>query len=249
MKWVRWRRSWVENMSTSSNFNFTTNELTTKGIVCLENQSFNDQELLELAHTLSSRKDKALLEWDFGPIMEMKFSASAKNYLFSEEEVPFHWDGAFLKEPKYLIFFCTESSGGAGGEGMFCDTRGVYHALSGDEKKQLQKLKLEYKTEKLAHYGGSIEVPVLQNHPDTGEKILRFALPVQSKKNPVTRTILSGNENLCLRIEELLRDENHIYQHTWKKGDLLIVDNFSYIHGRHSLGENLRRSFKRVQVL
>ena len=92
-------------MSTSSNFNFTTNELTTKGIVCLENQSFNDQELLELAHTLSSRKDKALLEWDFGPIMEMKFSASAKNYLFSEEEVPFHWDGAFLKEPKYLIFF------------------------------------------------------------------------------------------------------------------------------------------------
>jgi len=236
-------------MSISSDIKFLKNELIDKGIVCLENQSFDDLQLLELAQDLSSREDKALLEWDFGPIMEMKFSPSAKNYLFSEEEVPFHWDGAFFKEPKYLIFFCTESSGGAGGEGVFCDTRSIFRSLSVIEKKELKNLIMEYRTQKLAHYGGSIEVPVLQHHPDTGEEVLRFALPVNSKKNPVTRTTLSGDESLCLRIDELLGDENHIYQHTWKKGDLVIVDNFSFIHGRRSLGENLGRSFKRVQVL
>lgn len=36
-----------------------------------------------------------LLGWDFGNVMEMRVHESPKNYLFTHDKVPFHWDGAF----------------------------------------------------------------------------------------------------------------------------------------------------------
>src|ERR1700733_14393686 len=51
----------------------------------------NRETFLEYCHSFPNRET---LEWDFGPVMEMKETPGAKNYLFSREKVPFHWDGA-----------------------------------------------------------------------------------------------------------------------------------------------------------
>lgn len=48
-----------------------------------------------------------LLSWDFGPVMEMKVDKQPKNYLFTEGDVPLHWDGAFHQEPRfYSLIVC-----------------------------------------------------------------------------------------------------------------------------------------------
>ena len=204
-------------------------------------KDLSEEKLLELA-----RSHGELLHWEFGPVMTMKFDAEAKNYLFSDEAVPFHWDGAFYKEPKLLLFYCTESEG-KGGETIFADTTALWNSLTESEKEECRNVTLTYTTEKKAHYGGSITVPLVQKHPVTGETILRLAEKVETEKNPVTLTIDGAGEDFYERMTKKLYES--ALSHSWEKGDLLIVDNFRFLHGRNPLGTNRRRTFKRIQIL
>jgi alpha-ketoglutarate-dependent taurine dioxygenase len=212
----------------------------------LKSQTLNDESLLQFARSLG----RDLLSWDFGPIMEMKFDREAKNYLFSDESVPLHWDGAFFKEPSKLLFYCTESEG-EGGETVFVNTEMIWEDLSEEEKKMCCGVRMIYKTEKLSHYGGLIDVPLVQTHPVTGKTIMRMAEKVETKLNPVELRILGTNneEGFYQFMVSKLYDPKYQYVHRWEKGDLVVCDNFTYLHGRKSLGQNRKRTFKRIQIL
>lgn len=225
---------------------------TTKSSFMLKrNVDFSESELLEFAMSISpvegGIKEK-LLHWEFGPIMTMKHDVNASNYLFSDEAVPFHWDGAFFKEPKYLLFYCTESEG-EGGETTFVDTTKLWNSLTPSEQDECLKVTLTYETAKLAHYGGKITLPVVQSHPVTGKKILRLAERVDTKLNPVTLKIdgVRDAEDFYQTMVKKLYE--NAFVHSWTKGDLLCVDNSTYLHGRQALGLNRKRTFKRIQIL
>lgn len=219
----------------------------------LKSQQFEDEELIEYAASMSKKEgtlqDK-LLHWDFGPLMTMAYTQNAKNYLFSDGPVPFHWDGAFYVEPRFLLFFCTESQG-TGGETIFCNTERIWQSLSESEKERCRKIRLRYSTEKLAHYGGVIEVPLVQSHPVSGRPILRMAEKVTTSLNPVELEILGAEDQTEFYhwLVQKLYCPEFLYNHSWEKGDLVICDNFTYLHGRKALANNLKRSFKRIQIL
>ena len=197
-----------------------------------------------------ARSRGELLHWDFGPLMEMKYDQAAKNYLFSKGPVPFHWDGAFYKEPEALLFYCTESSG-RGGETLFTDTEKIWESLSDSDRDTLRGITLTYRTQKLAHYGGEIRVPVVQTHPRSGKTILRLAERVESELNPVELTIEGAQDSHAFYawMVSLLYNPRFLTVHAWEKGDLLTCDNFTYLHGRSALGENRSRTFWRIQIL
>ena len=223
------------------------------GITILKNQNFSKDELLNFAQTLSDKTgsiEEKLLHWEFGPVMEMKFDRLAQNYLFSDEAVPFHWDGAFYREPQKLLFFCEESEGN-GGETLFVNTELIWKSLTPDEKKKCLNVILTYRTERKAHYGGEIKVPLVQMHPKTGEIILRLAEEVETVLNPVTLEIsgVKDAETFYQALRTKLYDPAFMYEHAWHKGDLLVCDNFTFLHGRRALSGNLKRSFKRIQIL
>lgn len=222
-------------------------------MLILKSRQFNDEELLRFAEERSreegGRKEK-LLHWDFGPLMTMSYDREARNYLFSDEAVPFHWDGAFFREPKELLFYCTQSEG-EGGETLFVNTEKIWEDLSSEERKLCLNVKLTYRTRKLAHYGGEINVPLVQTHPVSGKTILRMAEKVETELNPVELTI-SGVRNAEQFYNEMIKklyDPRYLYEHRWEKGDLIICDNFTFLHGRRSLGANRKRTFKRIQIL
>ena len=216
------------------------------GLTIRRNQSFDRESLLRFA----TQGGRELLHWDFGPVMEMKYTQDAVNYLFSDECVPLHWDGAFFKEPRQLLFYCTESEG-RGGETLFSNTELVWESLSAAEKKLCEQVTLTYRTQKKAHYGGEIKVPLVQKHPRTGKAILRMAEKVETKLNPVTLDIsgVSDPEEFYGLMTAKLYDERHLVTHEWEVGDLVICDNFTFLHGRKALGLNKTRSFKRIQIL
>lgn len=213
----------------------------------------SDKDLIEYAAGLSQKagdlRDK-LLHWDFGPLMNMSYLSDAANYLFSAEKVPFHWDGAFYKEPVALLFYCTESSG-EGGETLFSNTEKIWDSLSMEQKQKAEKITMTYRTEKKAHYGGEIRVPLVQKHPRTGKTILRLAERVETALNPVELIIdgVSDGEEFYQFLKEKLYSPEFMIAHKWEKGDLLVCDNFTYLHGRNALNLNLKRSFKRLQIL
>ncbi len=219
----------------------------------LKCKNFSDDELIDFARGLSSFNGdirEQLLHWDFGAVMTMKFDPAATNYLFSDEAVPFHWDGAFYREPRFLLFYCLESEGG-GGETLFADTEKIWESLSVDDRARCEKIQLTYRTKKLAHYGGEIKVPLLQSHPVTKRPILRIAEKVETALNPVELTVAGfpGCEEFFHGLVQMLYREEYLTEHCWESGDLVIIDNFKYLHGRRALGNNRHRSFKRIQIL
>ncbi len=205
----------------------------------------SDAQLINFSHQLGHGP----LKWDFGEIMLMQYKPNAKNYLYSREEVPLHWDGAFHQEPRYLIFNCLKSQG-EGGETLFSNTQKLFMSFSKKEKSILEDVAIEYETEKIAHYGGKIKVNIIQNID--GKETLRFAERVKNQLNPVRLKIHSSKihpEFIYRFLKNKIRSHQYLYKHSWREGDLLIIDNRYTIHGRCALGKNTQRQFKRIQVL
>ncbi len=195
-----------------------------------------------------------LLHWESGPVMEMKESPDAKNYLFSNERVPFHWDGAFHKEPGYLVFNCIEAPPkGAGGETLFSDTETIWEKASPEERRLWSGIRLTYETGKLAHYGGKITVPMAQRHPRTRHPILRFAEEVTTELNPVSLSVDGIPDESKARflssMKEIIYSPEYCYRHQWTKGDLLIADNHALLHGRNAFVRDCARHLRRIQIL
>ena len=125
-------------------------------------------------------------EWEFGAVNNLEVRPDAKNYLYTNREVPFHWDGAFAgRIPGVIVFHCEQAPDPeSGGETLFCDTTALLSQADPETKSLWKGIEITYSTEKVAHYGGSFTSRFLGRHPDTGEEVVRFAEPVHDL-NPV----------------------------------------------------------------
>lgn len=200
------------------------------------------------------RRFGEVLEWDFGEVNELRVRDGAGNYLYTNREVPFHWDGAFVgRVPRYIVFRCESAPpAGAGGETLFCDTRRVLERAAPGVRESWARVSITYTTEKVVHYGGRFTAPLLAAHPSGGEPVLRYAEPVDDL-NPV-RLEIEGvaaqvREAFLLDMSRRLRDPEVCYAHAWRDGDLLVADNHALLHGRRAFAESAPRHLRRVNVL
>jgi alpha-ketoglutarate-dependent taurine dioxygenase len=195
-----------------------------------------------------------ILTWEFGAVNELRTRAEAKNYLYTDHAVPFHWDGAFVgRIPHYIVFHCEDAPPpGGGGETLFCDTVQLLERLRPEQREAWNGVSVTYSTEKVAHYGGSFTSPLLATDPETGQEILRFAEPVEDL-NPVRLQIdgipAEAQARFLREMHAFLRDPALCYAHPWLAGDVLIADNFTLLHGRNAFRDPERRSIRRVNVL
>ena len=208
----------------------------------------NDEQLSGFCSGLGE-----VLEWDFGPINELRVQSDAKNYLYTNHEVPLHWDGAFVgRIPRYIFFQCEDASPGNGGETLFCDTVRLLKDADSREVNLWKQISIRYSTEKIAHYGGSFVSHLLSTHPVSGENTIRFAEPVKDL-NPVSLDI-SGLPKQAVDgfLDDLgkrMRNPKYCYAHDWRTGDIVIADNHALLHGRRAFRQDAKRHLRRVNIL
>lgn len=207
------------------------------------------QELPEFCARLGK-----ILEWDFGAVNDLRVRPDTRNYLYTNREVPFHWDGAFVGTvPNYIFFHCDVAPPPAhGGETLFCDTS-LLLANAPREKQELwQRTTITYTTEKIVHYGGEFSSPLICSHPISGDETVRFAEPV-TDLNPVQLEIAGIPEaeraEFLADMHSRLHDETACYAHEWRTGDIVIADNHMLLHGRRAFLANAERSIRRVNIL
>lgn len=200
------------------------------------------------------RRFGEVLGWDFGEVNDLRVRAEAGNYLYTNHEVPFHWDGAFVgRAPRYIVFQCESAPPhGAGGETLFCDTRLLLERAAPGVREAWGRVQITYSTEKVVHYGGTFNSPLLARHPSSGEQVLRYAEPVDDL-NPVRLEIEGvaegSREAFLLDMRRRLREPEVCYAHAWRDGDILVADNHALLHGRRAFGESAPRHIRRVNVL
>lgn len=195
-----------------------------------------------------------VLEFDFGVVNELSTRTDTKNYLYTNRDVPFHWDGAFIGRIPSLIFFhCDEApEAGSGGETLFTDTSLMLEAASTEIRAKWESINITYTTEKIVHYGGSFSSPMIMSDPRTGKAVIRYAEPV-TDLNPVTLDINGlpdgEREAFIIDMHERLNQPSVCYSHSWQDGDLLIADNHTLLHGRRAFNVESKRRIRRVNIL
>jgi alpha-ketoglutarate-dependent taurine dioxygenase len=195
-----------------------------------------------------------ILEWDFGAVNDLVVHDAARNYLYTNHAVPFHWDGAFAGTvPRYIFFHCDLAPGpGDGGETLFCDTTRVLEHASLEQLALWEQIVITYSTEKIVHYGGTFTSPVIAKHPINLARVLRYAEPVVDL-NPVTLSIEGiAEEDRSAFIDDMgrrLRDARCCYPHRWLAGDLVIADNHTLLHGRDAFRSGASRHIRRVNIV
>ena len=211
--------------------------------------SLADTQLPEFCKRLGE-----ILEWDFGAVNELRVKSDARNYLYTNGEVPFHWDGAFVgRVPHYIFFSCDLAPApGKGGETLFCDTTRLLAQAPLEQRERWEHATITYTTEKIVHYGGTFNSPMICRHPVTGGQVLRFAEPVLDL-NPVEleiNGIPEESQSEFLRdMHERLRGDEVCYRHQWQVGDVVIADNYVLLHGRSAFEPDAERKIRRVNIL
>lgn len=199
-----------------------------------------------------------LLRWDFGLVFEVTEHASPQNYLFTTGSVPYHWDGAFAAQEPFLQFFqCAEAPlGGEGGETLFCDTNRIFAAASPTTQAYWRTISINYFTDKVAHYGGQITVPLVADHPHEHYPVLRYAEPANDDTVRLNTPALeipglsqAESGKLLGNLKHLIYDSRYVYKHAWQPGDYLIADNHTLLHGRLAYRPQALRRLWRVHIL
>ena len=198
-----------------------------------------------------------LLSWDFGKVLNLVVHDNPENYLFTNGNVPFHWDGAFATAvPRFLFFQCLKAPAlGSGGETLFCDTTRVWQKANPLQREVWKTIEINYCTQKVAHYGGKITVPLVSEHPLTGNTTLRFAEPVDPDGylNPLFLEVAGlpaeqHDQFLSELIATLYLPQN-CFAHEWHEGDILVADNHALLHGRRPFKSNSSRHLQRVHII
>ena len=200
------------------------------------------------------RKLGEILEWEFGAVNDLRVDPDAKNYLYTNRAVPFHWDGAFLpRSPHYIFFHCDVAADRqSGGETLFCDTVRLLGHAPDELRKLWDEVVITYTTEKIVHYGGTFSSPMAGLHPTLGIRVVRYAEPVNDL-NPVQLSISGiSKEDQPAFIADMhsrLNDESCCHAYQWESGDIVIADNFALLHGRRAFSRQTERHIRRVNIL
>src|SRR5262249_36023595 len=70
-----------------------------------------------------------ILTWDSGAVLDLVVHDEPRNHLFTNGNVPFHWDGAFARAvPSFQLFQCLQAPlPGTCGQTLFCHTARLWH--------------------------------------------------------------------------------------------------------------------------
>lgn len=194
------------------------------------------------------------LQWAFGAINDLKVKVNAENYIFTDHEVPMHWDGAFVGTiPHIILFQCIvapkkEDMGGT----TFADTQKILEHAPAHKLEEWRKISVTYTTKKIVHYGGQITQRFVAKHEVEDKQVIRYAEPVDDL-NPVALDIkgLEGKspEAFIGEVKELLYHPDNLYTHRWEAGDIVLADNHTLLHGREAFKNPNERYIQRINIL
>lgn len=167
-------------------------------------------------------------------------------------ELQFHSDSAFLNHPLMgtLLYGVTLPS--TGGNTLFANTYMSHDALSEGRKKTLATLKAinvydyatQVRTGRLDRTKSPHAIhPVLRTHPETGRKAI-YVNRLMTEEF-VDFPEIEG-DTLLTELFDLIERPEFVYEHIWRKDDLLLWDNRCTQHARTDFPATETRLLRRV---
>lgn len=127
----------------------------------------------------------------------------------------------------------------SGGGTSIADMRAAYWSLEEQERRELDGLRTvnsldpertDMRLEDLAKYGAPVVHPMVRTHPVSRERAIYF--------HPTKTAYIEGmtpqasRDYLAALVERIIKPEI-VYQHSWVKGDVLVIDDRATLHRAH----------------
>lgn len=219
------------------------------GLLLFERQDIDYETNLEVA------------SW-FGPAIRQEatpiLSPDPERGAVGPKELAFHSDLACTPDPlEGLSLYAVDVDEGKVST-LFVDAAGAAARLPAKLRERISELKVLNLWPTVANSSernrGSGNVPddwpgtaypVLYSHPRTGRTIL-FPNAMQSER--ILDLAPDEGEELIRTLFGYLYDEEFIFEHFWKVGDLIVWDNLALQHGRREVPPGLRRDLRRIAM-
>jgi taurine dioxygenase len=172
--------------------------------------------------------------------------------LLPDGELMFHSDSVFLEKPLLGAMLYAEEIPSTGGNTMFANMYDAFDALPEKLQERLSGLQavnvFDYETQVRTGRFDRAKAPhathpAVRTHPETGRKALyvnrlmteEFVGLDAGDSDALLGTVLAQAENM-----------DHVYEHVWRVGDLVMWDNRCTQHARKDFPGNERRLLRRV---
>lgn len=194
--------------------------------------AFVDTDADKLLDCFRDRSALSLVDGHEGPISTVWHGPSLADKSSRTEAFDYHVDGVYLERlPDFVALYCLDPGRGDSPT-TFVDSRTLLKAVLADG------LDIETLADISDHYldrsGATVERPILNRHPRTGEWVLnyyngpgRFVTRRGADRALERRTLDSVKELLGEHLTGIAPQRHH-----WGRGLFLMWDNHTFLHGR-----------------
>jgi alpha-ketoglutarate-dependent taurine dioxygenase len=150
-----------------------------------------------------------------------------------------HTDKSYHAVPAFVTILHAIEIPPSGGDTQYTNTRLAYEALPPEMKSHLARLQVVHDwvasrinsgtapaTEDQKRARPAVTHPLVRTHPDTGQKALYLGVHV-SHINRVSNT---ESKALLTELTGHIGQEQFVYTHRWRKGDVVMWDNRCLLH-------------------
>lgn len=171
-------------------------------------------------------------------------------------EMMFHIDQCYKERPAKATILYSIKIPSTGGNTLFCDLERAYDTLDAATRERVQGLKVMHVYDYDAgatHTAAAVSDdapryvhPLVRTHPVTGRKCLYV-------NRLMTRSVVgmdrAESDALLAKLLDHIENPDFVYEHRWRKGDLLMWDNRCVSHARRDFNAEEDRVMRRLTVL
>lgn len=169
-------------------------------------------------------------------------------------EMQFHADQCYYEAPARGAVLYAMEVPSKGGNTCFADVYGAYETLPAELKQRVEGLDVYfvYDYESNVYRRGAVGPnapryvhPAVILHPDTGRPLLFV--------NRLMADHLVGvppeeSDAMLETLFDHIENPERVYEHVWRKGDVVIWDNFATLHARTDFDPKERRILRRMAI-
>jgi taurine dioxygenase len=175
---------------------------------------------------------------------------------FGDGEMWFHHDTSYYEKPHKATLLYSITLPSWGGNTCFANMYKAYENVPADLKAKLEGRKVlqihDYKRrERIDIYKSDIsgmlqwEQPIFVTHPATKRKALYISRLMSAK---IEGLAPDENEEILNQLFDISEDPSVVFEHEWKKGDLVMWDNYASIHMRRDFPRDEPRLMRRLTL-
>jgi len=171
-----------------------------------------------------------------------------------EGDMQFHADQCYYETPTAGAVLYAIEIPRAGGNTLFANMYKAYDTLAPALRARLQGREIlfaydyeknAYKRARLDEHAPRCAHPALIQHPETKRPVL-FVNRLMA--DHFVGLPINESEALLEQVFSHIERPEHIYEHEWRVGDVLVWDNFSTLHARTDFDPAERRVLRRMAI-